>query len=120
MWFSSPSMTDMDTLLIAVGIIGTVAALAYRAYLKHKPAIDDILEDGVDLSDVAEIIELAKDAKDDIAEIKEAIDEFPSWNELKRMKKAELMDLADKHGLPTEGTRAYLIDTLTEYRDAQV
>ena len=120
MWVPSQGMTDTDTLLIAVGLLGTVAALMYRAYLKHKPAIDQILEDGVDLSDVADIVELAKDAKEDIAEIKEAIDEVPSWNELKRMKKAELMDLADKHGLPTEGTRAVLIDALTELRDAQV
>ena len=120
MWVSSPSMTDTNTLLIAVGIIGSVAALAYRAYLKHKPAIDDILEDGVDLSDVADIIELAKDAKDDIAEIKEAVDAVPSWNELKRMKKAELQDLAEKHGVSTEGTRAVLMDALTELRDSSV
>ena len=118
MWVSSQVMTDTDTLLIAVGILGTVAALMYRAYLKHKVAIDEILEDGIDLSDVADIVELAKDAKDDIAEIKEAIEEVPSWNELKRMKKAELQALAEKHDVSTEGTRAMLIDALTERRDA--
>lgn len=116
----SQDMTDTDTLLVAVGILGTIAALMYRAYLKHKPAIDEILEDGVDLSDVADIVELAKDAKEDIAEIKEAIDEVPSWNELKRMRKAELLDLAEKHGVSTEGTRAMLMDALTEKRDASV
>lgn len=109
---------DTEILLIGIGIIGGAGAYLYSKYKKIKPQLDEAMADG-ELS-IDEMLDIGQQIVDVVEEVKEAVDEFPSWNELKRMKKAELMDLADKHGLPTEGTRAYLIDTLTEYRDAPV
>ena len=109
---------DTEILLIGIGIIGGAGAYLYSQYKKIKPQLDEALADG-ELS-IDEMVDIGQQIVAVAEEVKEAIDEVPSWNELKRMKKAELQALADKHGLPTEGTRAVLIDALTELRDAQV
>ena len=104
---------ETETLLTAVGLLGIVAAVAYRAYLKHKPAIDEILEDGIGLDDLDEIKELAEDAKEDIEDVVNLVSSLPkSKSELKAMKKAELVALADEHDLDLTGTKADLVERL--------
>ena len=53
-----------EEILAVIGLLGIVAAVAYGAYLKHKSAIDKILEDGLSLDDLDEIKELVEDAKE--------------------------------------------------------
>lgn len=109
---------DTEILLIGIGIIGGAGAYLYSQYKKIKPQLDEALADG-ELS-IDEMVDIGQQIVEVAEEVKEVLEEVPSWNELKRMKKAELQDIAEKHGVSTEGTRAVLMDALTEYRDAQV
>lgn len=102
-----------EEILAVLALLGIVGAVAYRAYLKHKVAIDEILEDGLDLEDLGAIQELAKDAKEDIEEVVNLVSSLPKTKtELKALKKAELVALADEHGLDFEGTKADLVERL--------
>lgn len=104
---------ENETILSIVALFGIVAAVAYRAYLKHKDAIASILEDGLSLDDLDEIKELVEDAKEDIEEVVNLVSSLPkNKSELKRMKKAELVALADEHGLDFVGTKADLVERL--------
>ena len=102
-----------EEILAVLALLGIVAAVAYRAYLKHKPAIDEILDDGLSLDDLDEIKELVEDAKEDVEEIVNLVSSLPKTKtELKAMKKNELVALAEEHGLDVEGTKADLVARL--------
>mgnify|MGYP003625594852 CR=1 FL=1 len=101
---------DTDTLVI-VGAVGlTLAAFAYKQYLRLKPQIDAALEDGT-LS-VSEVMDLVDEAKEVIEEVKELKETIPDLASLKKLKKADLMALCEKHDLDTDGTKAVLIEAL--------
>lgn len=102
-----------DEIIAVLALLGIVAAVAYRAYLKHKVAIDEILEDGLSLEDLDDIKELAEDAKEDIEEIVNLVSSLPKTKtELRALKKNELVALAEEHGLDVEGTKADLVARL--------
>jgi len=102
-----------DEIVAVLALLGIVAAVAYRAYLKHKPAIDEILEDGLSLDDLDDIKELAEDAKEDIEEVVNLVSSLPKTKtELKGLKKNELVALAEEHNLDIEGTKADLVERL--------
>ena len=102
-----------EEILAVLALLGIVAAVAYRAYLKHKTAIDEILEDGLSLDDLDDIKELAEDAKEDIEEIVNLVSSLPKTKtELKGLKKNELVALAEEHNLDIEGTKADLVERL--------
>lgn len=102
-----------EEILAVIGLLGIVAAVAYRAYLKHKSAIDEILEDGLSLDDLDEIKELVEDAKEDIEEVVNLVSSLPKTKtELKGLKKSELVALADEHNLEFTGTKADLVERL--------
>lgn len=104
---------ENETILAVLGLLGIVAAVAYRAYLKHKSVIDEILEDGLSLDDLDEIKDLVEDAKEDIEEVVNLISSLPKTkSELKALKKAELVALADEHDLDLTGTKAELVERL--------
>ncbi len=104
---------ETETILTIVGLLGIVAAVAYRAYLKHKDTIAEILEDGLSLDDLDDIKQLAEDAKEDIEEVVNLVSSMPKTkSELKAMKKAELVALADENNLDLKGTKAELVERL--------
>ena len=102
-----------DEIVAVLALLGIVGAVAYRAYLKHKVAIDEILEDGLSLDDLDDIKELAEDAKEDIEEVVNLVSSLPKTKtELRALKKNELVALAEEHGLDVHGTKADLIARL--------
>jgi len=104
---------ETEAILYLLALLGVVVALAYNAYLKHKAKIDAILEDGLDLDDLDEIKELVEDAKEDIEEVVNLVSSLPKTkSELRAMKKADLVALADEHDLDLTGTKADLVERL--------
>jgi len=102
-----------EEILAVLGLLGIVGAVAYRAYIKHKSAIDEILEDGLSLDDLDEIKDLVEDAKEDIEEVVNLVSSLPKTKtELRALKKAELVALADEHDLELTGTKADLVERL--------
>ena len=84
-------------MIMLYGTIGVGAALAaYKVYKKvmadGKISLDEVLDVVDDLQDIA--------------------DDLPSLSELKKMKKAELVALCEKHGLDANGLKADLIEQL--------
>jgi len=87
---------EMITLLAAIAV--GLGLGGYKAYKK-------LMADGKITLD--EVIDLAKD-------IKEITDDLPSLSALKKMKKDELIALANNKGLDVDGTKADLISRLKE------
>ena len=61
--------------------------------------------------------EAVEEVKEEAAEeeaAEEEVTEVPSESQLKKMKKAELVDVADSMGLDTSGTKADLIERITK------
>ncbi len=103
---------DSTTIALYLGIALAVIAFGYKQYLRLKPQIDEALEDGVlSLSEVKDLIEEAEEVIDEVKEFKEEL----NLNELKKMKKAELVALCEKYDLDTKGTKAVLIDHLKNH-----
>jgi hypothetical protein len=103
---------DSTTIALYLGIAIAVIAFGYKQYLRLKPQIDEALEDGVlSLSEVKDLIEEAEEVIDEIEDFKEEL----NLNNLKKMKKAELVALCEKYDLDTKGTKAVLIDHLKNH-----
>ena len=84
-------------MIILYGAIGIgVALAAYKTYQR-------LMADGK--IDIKEILGLAKD-------LQEIADTLPSMNEIKKMKKAELIALCEENGLDTAGVKADLLGRL--------
>tara|TARA_R110000822_G_scaffold27401_14_gene81870 strand:- start:508 stop:813 length:306 start_codon:yes stop_codon:yes gene_type:complete len=88
--------TEMIILLAAIAV--GLGLAGYKAYKK-------LMADGKITLD--EVIDLAEDIKD-LAE------KLPSLTVMSRMKKGELMALANENGLAVDGTRADLISRIKE------
>lgn len=88
--------TEMIILLAAIAV--GLGLAGYKAYKK-------LMADGKITLD--EVIDLAND-------IKEITDDLPSLSALKKMKKDELIALANDKGLDVDGTKADLISRLKE------
>lgn len=103
---------DSTTIALYLGIAIAVIAFGYKQYLRLKPQIDEALEDGVlSLSEVKDLIEEAEEVIDEVKDFKEEL----NLNDLKKMKKAELVALCEKYDLDTKGTKAVLIDHLKNH-----
>tara|TARA_R110000823_G_scaffold106934_6_gene225562 strand:- start:567 stop:872 length:306 start_codon:yes stop_codon:yes gene_type:complete len=88
--------TEMIILLAAIAV--GLGLAGYKAYKK-------LMADGKITLD--EVIDLAEDIED-LAE------KLPSLTVMSRMKKGELMALANENGLAVDGTRADLISRIKE------
>ena len=88
--------TEMIILLAAIAV--GLGLAGYKAYKK-------LMADGKITLD--EVMELADD-------LKELVDKLPSPSAMKKMKKDELIALANKNGLAVDGTKADLISRLEE------
>ena len=82
-----------------------LAAIAVGLGLAGYKAYKKLMADGKITLD--EVIDLAND-------IKEITDDLPSLSALKKMKKDELIALANDKGLDVDGTKADLISRLKE------
>ena len=103
---------DSTTIALYLGIAIAVIAFGYKQYLRLKPQIDEALEDGVlSLSEVKDLIEEAEEVIDEVKDFKEEL----NLNDLKKMKKAELVALCEKYDLDTKGTKTVLIDHLKNH-----
>jgi hypothetical protein len=104
-----------QTLLIGIGIIAIVGAVLYRAYMRIKPDLDKALEDG-SLS-MGEVIGMADDLIESAKEVETLVESLPPISQLKKMKKADLIALAEKNGVDTQqgaATKATLIANLLD------
>lgn len=114
MWLTRPTM-ERDTLLMGIALIGIVAAALYRAYLKLKPSLDLALEDGsLSLSEVMDMKDELIDVAGDVGDL---IKSLPSASELKKMKKADLLALAEKNNVELSSatlTKAQIIAEMLE------
>lgn len=88
--------TEMIILLAAIAV--GLGLAGYKAYKK-------LMADGKITLD--EVIDLADD-------LKELVDKLPSPSAMKKMKKDELIALANDNGLAVDGTKADLISRLEE------
>ena len=88
--------TEMIILLAAIAV--GLGLAGYKAYKK-------LMADGKITLD--EVIDLAGD-------LKELVDKLPSPSAMKKMKKDELIALANDNGLAVDGTKADLISRLKE------
>ncbi len=88
--------TEMIILLAAIAV--GLGLAGYKAYKK-------LMADGKITLD--EVMELADD-------LKELVDKLPSPSAMKKMKKGELIALANENGLAVDGTKADLISRLEE------
>jgi hypothetical protein len=80
----------VDLILIGIG---------YKLYRKYRPKIEEALEDGKLTLD--EIKDIAEEVIDDVEDLKD----LPSYSQMKKMKKADLIALAEERGLDVEGTK---------------
>lgn len=102
------NLLTLEALGVGLLVDLVLIALGYKLYRKYRPKIEEALEDGKLSLD--EIKDIAEDVMEDIEDLKS----LPSRTELKKMKKAELLSLAEEHGVDLEGTKADLIERLTE------
>tara|TARA_Y100001963_G_scaffold31837_1_gene43931 strand:- start:37691 stop:37981 length:291 start_codon:yes stop_codon:yes gene_type:complete len=84
-------------MIILYGTIGAgVALAAYKAYQK-------VMADGK--ITIGEVLELGED-------LQEIAGKLPPLDEIKKMKKAELVALCEENGLDTNGVKADLLERL--------
>lgn len=89
---------DAEMIILLAAIAVGLGLAGYRTYKK-------LMADGEITLD--EVLELAED-------IKEIVEDLPSLSAIKKMKKAELIALANDNGLDVDGTKADLISRLKE------
>jgi hypothetical protein len=89
---------DAEMIILLAAIAVGLGLAGYRTYKK-------LMADGEITLD--EVLELAGD-------IKEIVEDLPSLSAIKKMKKAELIALANDNGLDVDGTKADLISRLKE------
>ncbi len=88
--------TEMIILLAAIAV--GLGLAGYKAYKK-------LMADGeITLDEVLELVD----------DIKDIVEDLPSLSAIKKMKKAELIELANQNGLAVDGTKADLISRLEE------
>lgn len=88
--------TEMIILLAAIAV--GLGLVGYKAYKK-------LMADGeITLDEVLELVD----------DIKDIVEDLPSLSAIKKMKKAELIELANQNGLAVDGTKADLISRLKE------
>lgn len=94
-------------MLLAAGVIEllvVVFIVKYFAQLRAKWT--EVTADGkVTLDEVMDVV-------DEVQDIVEEVRSLPSLSALKKMKKDELVALAEEHGVSIEGTKADLISAL--------
>tara|TARA_R110000737_G_scaffold351651_1_gene394545 strand:+ start:179 stop:487 length:309 start_codon:yes stop_codon:yes gene_type:complete len=89
---------DIEMIILLAAIAVGLGLAGYKTYKK-------LMADGKITLD--EVLELAEDLKD-LAE------KLPSISSMSRMKKGELIALANENGLAVDGTRADLISRMQE------
>jgi cell division septal protein FtsQ len=89
---------DIEMIILIAAIAVGLGLAGYKTYKK-------LMADGKITLD--EVLELAEDIKD-------IVEDLPSLSAIKKMKKAELIELANQNGLAVDGTKADLISRLEE------
>jgi len=89
---------DIEMIILLAAIAVGLGLAGYKTYKKW-------MADGKITLD--EVIDLADDLKDIASKL-------PSLSSIKKMKKAELIELANENGLAVDGTKADLISRLEE------
>ena len=89
---------DIEMIILIAAIAVGLGLAGYKTYKK-------LMADGKITLD--EVLELAEDIKD-------IVEDLPSLSAIKKMKKAELIELANQNGLAVDGTKADLISRLKE------
>jgi cell division septal protein FtsQ len=89
---------DSEMIILIAAIAVGLGLAGYKAYKK-------LMADGKITLD--EVLDLAEDLKD-------IVEDLPSLSAIKKMKKDELIELANKNGLAVDGTKADLISRLEE------
>ena len=89
---------DLEMIVLYGTIAVGVGLGAYKTYQR-------LMADGK--ISIGEVLELAED-------LQELADDLPSLDEIKKLKKAELVALCEANGLDTKGVKADLIARLSE------
>jgi len=89
---------DIEMIILLAAIAVGLGLAGYRTYKK-------LMADGeITLDEVLELVD----------DIKELTDDLPSLSAMKKLKKDELIALANEKGLAVDGTKADLISRLKE------
>ena len=107
---NSDGRINLPELDIALLNIRNTLGIEFVPYEEETTEEEPVEEEAVEEEAVEE--EAPEEAEDALAE--EDVKEAPSEAELKKMKKAELVEVADSMGLDTSGTKADLIERITK------
>jgi hypothetical protein len=101
---------DTEILLIGIGIIGGAGLYLYSQYKKIKPQLDEALADG-ELS-IDEMVDIGQQIVAVAEEVKEQLSPLHDYTlaEIKKMKKAELVALAETLGVDSDGVKAEILE----------
>ena len=106
---NSDGRINLPELDIALLNIRNTLGIEFVPY-EEEPSQEEAVEEEA----VAEVEEEATEEATEEEAAEEEVTETPSESQLKKMKKAELIDVADSMGLDTSGTKADLIDRITK------
>jgi len=91
---------DIEMIILLAAIAVGLGLAGYKTYKK-------LMADGkITLDEVLDLVD----------DIKEVVDDLPSLSSMKKMKKDELISLANDKGLDVDGTKADLISRLKEVK----
>ena len=98
------------TFALCLGLILLLSPFGLRAEAGRSSMSGDYVNDTVSVArNLRDIVSIPNDD-----EKRSEVAELPSASQLSRMKKAELVDLAKERGVAHSGTKATIIDRLTE------
>ena len=106
---NSDGRINLPELDIALLNIRNTLGIEFVPY-EEEPSQEEAVEEEA----VAEVEEEATEEATEEEAAEEEVTETPSESQLKKMKKAELIDVADSMGLDTSGTKADLIERITK------
>ena len=109
---NSDGRINLPELDIALLNIRNTLGIEFVPYEEETTEEEPVEEEAVEEEAAEEAAEEATEEAEEEAE--EDVTEAPSEAELKKMKKAELVEVADSMGLDTSGTKADLIERITK------
>ena len=101
---------DIEELALygAIGLF--VAGIGFKYFDRAKALYKRVMADGkITLDEVTDII-------DEIEEVVDELKDMPSLSKMRKMRKSEVMNLCEKHGIDTKGTKDQLIEKLTNMK----
>ena len=99
-------INDIEYLVVALPVVGGLVAYYRNQLYALYTSVRMKMKGGLTMDEIEEIVE----------DVKELVEDVPTVSELKKMLKADLVALCEKHGVDAKGTKSDLIDRLMKER----